>query len=265
MHVLSSRTSHPAARIRQVVICCAGLLLITLVHSAALAKFQVSESDGIFRINMVMQMQVPAYYVHRVLTDYEHIYRLYPAIVDSEILPSPDDGVVRVRTRIDDCIVFFCADLERVEDVRELPHGGLQATIVPGMSNFKSGHAKWRILDRGEQAQVIYQAQMEPDFFILPLLGSYFVKRKLRKSMLASMERIECIARIQAGLEPPDVLPARVRVAYKAPTENQGEGAALLAGEVPHQLLQAPAAGSNVRDNVDCARPCNSRGASCQP
>ena len=82
-----------------------------------------------------------------------------------------------------------------------MDHGGLQATTVPALSSFKSGHAEWKILRMEERTQVTYQAQMEPDFFIPPLIGSYFVKQKLRKSMLASLARIECIARIQAGLE----------------------------------------------------------------
>ena len=119
---------------RHIVVSCACLLmclLIPLARTADLAELQVSETQGIYSINLVMQMQVPARYVRRVLTDYEHIYRLDSAIVDSKILSSSDDGVVRGRIRIADCIAFLCKKIDRVEDVRELEHGGLQATIVP--------------------------------------------------------------------------------------------------------------------------------------
>lgn len=266
MVVLFSRTPHSAANNRHVVVSCACLLMCLLIppaRTADLVELQVSQTGGVYRINMAMEMQVPAQYVHRVLTDYEHIYRLDPAIVDSEILPSSDDGVVRVRTRIADCIAFFCTKIDRVEDVRELEYGGLQATIVPSLSNFRSGHAEWNILGMEERAQVVYQAQMEPDFFIPPLIGSYFVKQKLRKSMLASMARIECIARIQAGLEPnPELAPVQVA---DEPADDQTLRAALLAGEDPTLIDRAPAAGSTVRDNADCARPCRIKDDSCQP
>lgn len=238
-------------------------LLIPLARTADLAELQVSETEGIYSINLVIQVHAPAWHVHRVLTDFARIYRLDPAIVESEILPSPDEGVVRVRTRVHDCIAFFCMKIDRVEDVRELDHGGLQATTVPALSSFKSGHAEWKILRMEERTQVTYQAQMEPDFFIPPLIGSYFVKQKLRKSMLASLARVECIARVQAGLElNPGMDP--VMVANES-TDEVAVGAALLAGQDPTIIAQAPAAGSTASEYAGCAQPCSSSDASCQP
>jgi hypothetical protein len=263
---LFERTLQFPAHLRHVVISCACLLLclqLPLTRAVDLAKLQVSESQGVYRINLVIQMQVPVHFVYGVLTDYRHIYRLDPAIVDSEILPSPDDGVVRVRTRLVDCIAFFCVEIDRVEDVRELEHGGLKATIVPTLSNFRYGHAEWRIVAQEDLTQLIYQAQLEPDFFIPPLIGSYFVKQKLRKSVLASMERIECIARIQAGLEPNSVLqPLPVAAEHRG---HETASAALLAGEDPMLVAQAAAAGSTERTTADCTRPCRSNEDSCPP
>ena len=234
--------------------------LATLARSPQLAELQVSETDGVYTINLVMQMQAPAHYVFRVLTDYEHIYRLDPAIIDSEILPAPDDTVVRVRTRINDCIAFFCMTIDRVEDVRKLKYGGLQASIVADLSNFKSGHAEWKILASQGHARVIYHARMEPDFFIPPLIGSYFLKQKLRKSLLASLARIECIARIQAGLEPE---PGRQPVTLAKRSEDRAAADALLAGQDPTRVARAPAAGGSATTASDCTRPCRSQDTAC--
>jgi hypothetical protein len=259
------RPQFPVNR-RHVVITCVFLLLclqFPLARTVDLAELQVNETQGVYRINLVMQMQAPAHYVHGVLTDYKHIYRLDPAIVDSEILHSPDDGVVRVRTRISECIAFFCMVIDRVEDVRELDSGGLQATIIPSLSNFKYGHAEWKIVDRGNRTQVIYQAQIEPGIFIPPLIGSYFVKKKLQKNVLTSMARIECIARIQAGLEPDSV--QKPRLVADEQTGNKTLGAALQAGEEPTLIAQAPAAGNTVRGATDCNRPCSINDAACLP
>jgi hypothetical protein len=145
MKTLFERTLQFPIQRRHVVISCMWLLLCLqapLARAVDLAELQVGETRGVYRINLVTQIQAPVDYVHGVLTDYKHIYRLDPAIVDSGILPSPDDGVVRVRTRILDCIAFFCMTIDRVEDVRELENGGLQATIVPALSNFKYSHAE---------------------------------------------------------------------------------------------------------------------------
>ena len=53
----------------------------------------------------------------------------------------------------------------------------------------------------GEHTQVTYQAYMEPDFFIPPLIGSYFVRRNIRKEIMTSFTRLECVAQTQARLD----------------------------------------------------------------
>ena len=266
MNVLLGRMPHsvthtwPAGATGVCLLLCLLAPLTLPARSSNLAELQVSESGGVYTISLVMQMQVPAHYVQRVLTDYEHIYRLDPAIIDSEILPAPDDTVVRVRTRINDCIAFFCMTIDRVEDVRELEHGELDARIVAPLSNFKSGHARWRILGSREGTLVSYLAQMEPDFFIPPVIGSYFVKQKLRKNLLASLERIECMARIQADLERE---PGRNQVRLAKGTDDEAAVAALQAGQDPTRVTRAPAAGSAAREDGDCPRPCRNQGAAC--
>jgi hypothetical protein len=229
-------------------------LLIPLTRAADLAELQVSESEGVYRIRLVMQLQAPAQQVQYVLTDYTRIYRLNPSIIESEILPAPDHGVVRVRTRLLDCIAFFCKQIERVEDVRESGSGRLLATTVPALSSFKSGDAEWQIHRMGERTQVTYQAQMEPDFYIPPVIGSYFVKKKLLQGMLTSLERIECIARIHAGLER-NLAPDEPRMAIEAAGPD---------GADPTLALVAPAAGNSIGVSGDCARSCATNDASCQ-
>jgi len=262
----SSRTPLCTDRSHHGVVACACLLvclLVPRVRGAELAELQVGESEGVYRISLVMQVQAPAHHVQRVLTDYPRIYRLNPAITESEVLPAPDDGVVRVRTRMLDCIGFFCKEIDRVEDVRESGTGGLEATTVPALSSFKSGSAEWQIHGMGERSQVSYQAQMEPDFYIPPLIGSYFVKQKLVQAMLASVERIECIARIQADLEQmPPADPTRLA---KAATAVPVMDATLLAGGDPTGFAAAPAAGRPSSGRDGCARSCVGNDAAGQP
>jgi hypothetical protein len=267
MTILIAGLPRSAVHYRPVPAACIGLLLclltplVLLAQSPRLGELQVSEAGGVYTVKLVMQMQAPADYVYRVLTDYEHIYRLDPSIIDSEILPAPDDTAVRVRTRINDCIAFFCMTIDRVEDVRELEDGGLQARIVAAQSNFRSGHAEWKILASQGHTRVIYHAQMEPDFYIPPLIGSYFVKRKLRRNLLASFARIECIARIQAGLEPK---PGRDGGLLAKGADAGPAGAALLAGEDPGRAARVPAAGSPGSEADECPRPCRNQDTACQ-
>jgi hypothetical protein len=204
-------------------------------------SIEISEHAGSYRIRMVALIRAPAKSVYEVLTDYRHIYRLNPAITQSAILPSPQEGAVRVRTRIEGCIFFFCRDLDRLEEVRELDDGHLQAVIIPDYSDFSAGSADWHIQSLGDGSRIVYEAQVTPAFFIPPIIGSYFVKRAFGEAVLTSFGRLECVARIRAGLSPP----ARSYLvdATAGETELQTLRRELLAGEDPSATGVPPSAG----------------------
>ena len=170
-------------------------------HAADILQLRVSDNGGVYHISLVTEVDAPAEYVHRVLTDYVHIHRLNPSITESDILSPPGNGAVRVRTRIRDCVLIFCMELDRVEDVFEVPPYDLYSVIVPEMSNFRSGKSHWHIRSDGERSKVSYDAEMQPDFLVVPLIGPSFIKDKLRKEMTASLARIECIAKIEEELD----------------------------------------------------------------
>jgi Polyketide cyclase / dehydrase and lipid transport len=180
-----------------IVLCLAALE----VDAVDITKLEISENGGVYHINLATVIDAPAEYVYRVLTDYVHIHRLHPSITQSDILPSPRAGVVRVRTRMLDCILIFCMALDRVEDISEVPPYDLHTVIVPSLSNFLSGKADWRIEDMGDRSQLTYEAQMEPNFPVIPVIGPYFVKQKLRDELESSLTRIECIAKIEEKLD----------------------------------------------------------------
>ena len=178
------------------------LSMITLPLAAAdIEELQVTKNDGVYTIEMVVVVDVPVEYVHRVLTDYVHIYRLNPSITESEILPGPDNGAIRVRTRIVGCFFIFCMEINRVEDIKELSSDNLHAEIVPEFSNFKSGSTDWHMQGMGERSRVIYLAQMEPEFYIPPIIGSLIFKAKLRKDIVVGLMKLECLAKIQEELD----------------------------------------------------------------
>jgi hypothetical protein len=159
-------------------------------------EIQVTNNGGVYHMKIVAEVDASAEYVHRVLTDYRHIYRLNPLITESEVLSSPGNGAVRVRTRIENCTLIYCVDIERVEDVYDLSSYELHMVIVPSLSDFLSGNAKWEIGDKEEYSEIVYQAQIEPAFSTFPIVGSAIAKRRLRQEMTILMARIECIAKV---------------------------------------------------------------------
>ena len=101
----SHHTNPVDARTFSIHVLCLLLALAprVLLGAELLPRIDISEDTGNYRIRMVALIRAPAQTVYEVLTDYRHIYRLNPAITQSAILPSPNDGTVRVKTRIRGC------------------------------------------------------------------------------------------------------------------------------------------------------------------
>ena len=180
----------------------AGMVLI-LVQPLSLFAYElnhavVTEDKGIFHLQFTTIIDAPAEYVRQVLTDFTHIYRLNPSVIESEVLPSQQSDETEVRTKVLACAAIFCREVERVEIVRILASGDLQADIVPERSEFRSGKAIWKITALDSRSKLEYEATLEPDFFIPPVIGISVIGKSLKKEVINTFDRVERIASINA-------------------------------------------------------------------
>jgi hypothetical protein len=159
---------------------------------------EVTEQGGVYHIRAVAVVDAQAEYVHQVLSDFVHIYRLNPSITESEVLATSDKENTYVRTRVLGCAGYFCQELERVEKVHELPSGDLVADIVPEKSEFKSGRTVWHVEAMGERSRIVYESEMEPDFYIPPVVGRFMAKKSIRTEITTSFQNLEKIANVFA-------------------------------------------------------------------
>ena len=171
--------------------------LINPIMADEITRFDVTENGGVYSIKATVLINAPADYVRGVLTDYVHIYRLNPSIVESEVLDSTDSDITRVRTKVLGCVAGYCEELERTEEVRVLASGDIRAEVIPESGQFKTGITLWQIRSSGDNTELNYEAEIEPDFFIPPIIGSLMVKARLREEITSSFTRLEKIATIQ--------------------------------------------------------------------
>jgi hypothetical protein len=169
-----------------------------LATAYELNKAEVTEDKGIFRLQFTTIIDAPAEYVRQVLTDFSHSYRLNTSIIESEILPSRQADETTIRTKVLACASVFCREVERVDIVRILDSGDLQADIVPELSEFRSGQAIWKITAMDDRSKVVYEATLEPNFFIPPVVGISMISNSLKSEFITTFDRIERIASINA-------------------------------------------------------------------
>ena len=180
-------------------------LIILHAHSNVFAgdidELTVTEEEGIYQITVSAEIDATEKHVRRVITDYAHAYRINRSIIESEVLESSIDGNIRVRARVLACIPLFCLEVERVDEVSTLKSGNIMAVIVPEKSDFHSGEALWKIIPDDDKTQLIYQASIEPDFFIPPVIGTRLVIDNMRDQFTTTFSQIEQVARINQERE----------------------------------------------------------------
>jgi hypothetical protein len=172
-----------------------GLVSLT-AHASQLVRLDVDQKANSYAIYVVMELDAPAEKVRAILTDYAHLERLNASITASEIIGARSDGTVRVLTRFENCILFFCMTMQRMEDITEDGQGRILVTLVPDASSFRSGKAWWEVTSTKSGSRVIHRATLEPDFWLPPWIGTAILKAALRREIRASFENLECLTRM---------------------------------------------------------------------
>lgn len=177
------------------------LSFVAVADSSNLNDVIVFEKDGVYHISITAEIAASEEHVRRVLTDYLHIYRLSDSIIESRVIESSVNEKTVVETVIRCDIPVICKEVTLVEEVSTLESGNLQAVILPEKSDFRFGKAVWTITAKCEKTQLTYQASIEPDFFIPPILGTKIVVANMRSEYKTALYRIEHIARINEARE----------------------------------------------------------------
>ncbi|MEA3412200.1 MAG: SRPBCC family protein [Pseudomonadota bacterium] len=167
--------------------------------AAQILRLDVEKEADVYEIRVEMEVDAPAESVRAILTDYANLDRLNASITTSEIIGTDSNGTVRVLTRMKNCVLLFCMNVQKVEEVTEDERGRILVTIVPDSSSFRSGQASWELLSTTNGTRVIHQARMEPDMLIPPLLGTAILKNTLRNEILESFRKLVCLASRECG------------------------------------------------------------------
>ncbi len=168
------------------------LVLVGVSHSMALEidDVRITRQGRAYTAQLTFDVTASIDQVASVLTDYEHPNRLTPDVTKREVV-GRRSGITRVRTEIHSCVVLFCKDLTLTQDVTVVA-GTIQADIVPEESDFRSGYVLWLITSNDSGGSHIqYESVIEPDFFIPPVIGRFFIRKRLRQQIFATAENLE--------------------------------------------------------------------------
>ena len=164
------------------------------VHAGKVLLAQVEHDRGLYRIELDMHLDAGKGHVWRLLTDYDNYGQLNDAVQESEILGEQGAGRYRVRTVTRACVYFFCKTVRQVQDVAEIPGRYISASVLPAMSDFRHGVARVYLWPEGSGTRVRILAEVEPDFWIPPVIGPWLISRKLHSEALETLRNVERLA-----------------------------------------------------------------------
>jgi hypothetical protein len=185
------------------------LSVLTIHNMVAMAmdveELFVSHKSGDYHIRFVSSLNAPAEYVRDLIVDYKYAYRINPAITEVEVLPSDNERAMRVRNSSDHSVGPFHFKIDWTGDIEVSEHGYIRVDTVPEEGDFESGLAFWVFYPQDEGSWVLYDAVLNPSFFIPPIIGDHILMQRLRNEIISTFSRIECYAKRRLELEMEDV------------------------------------------------------------
>ena len=135
----------------------------------------------------------------RVLTNYEHFTNCSSAFVESRNLEPDNSGRPRFYTRMEGCVLMFCKSMTRSGYLVLSPPHEIVAIGYAAKSDFRFSRERWLLTPEDGGTLMTYWFEMEPKFWVPPVVGPFMIKRTLREGGIDAIDRIEAIAQ---GKEP---------------------------------------------------------------
>jgi hypothetical protein len=169
-----------------------------LAAAATIDELDVIKQRGRYSLEANARLDATPESIYAVLTDFDdNAYaRISRAYKESRYLDEPAaDGTPLVYTRMEGCMLWHCMTLERTERLETDAPRWIKSTALPEGSNFKHATSEWVLEPDGDGTVMSYKVELEPDFFVPPLIGPWYLKRTLSQGGLRAVTRIERLAR----------------------------------------------------------------------
>lgn len=178
------------------------LISILVFVPATLSAFvlhdvNVAHEDNRYRVEMRVTLEAPAEDSFAVFSDFESLPRIHKAIKKSQTAVA-EDGSITLSTLLRVCVTFYCRDLQQTQNMTLRPFvkgtGAVHAQLIPEQSDFRYGQASWTFTERLENTHLHFFAEMEPDFWVPPIIGPWLIQRRLRSEAIETSAGLERLA-----------------------------------------------------------------------
>lgn len=181
-----------------------GAALPPAAGAAEVQHLQVSRDGARYQVQLDVRLQAPGPAAFAILSDLSTLPRLNPAVQSVTARPGAPAGAARFETLIRYCFAFFCKDVRQTQDLYVEPDasgGRMRAEVLPRRGDLRYGVAHWRLQPcpgagagsgaGAGQSCMHFDATLELDFWVPPLIGPWVIQRKLRDEAVQTSTSVE--------------------------------------------------------------------------
>jgi hypothetical protein len=170
------------------------LLMPVLAAAVEITTSGVTQENNTYTVHVDARIEAPLSLVHATISDFANLADINPSIEESQVLVQTRDRQ-RVRTVVNVCILIFCKRVVQVQDVRKPDAYTIEANMVPGEGDFRSGFARWVLRADDGATRIHFTEVFEPDFWVPPLIGTWMIEDKLVEEVEVTARYIEQLTR----------------------------------------------------------------------
>lgn len=164
------------------------------LRGAELFDVQVELRNERYRLYSEAHLEVNREALYELLTDFDKFEKFTSAIVESKNIEPDEKGRPGFYARMEGCVLLFCKSFIRNGHLLLSPIAEIVAISDPQESDFKYCRERWQLIPDGEGTLLIYDFEMEPAFWVPPVIGPFYIQRVLRRGAGRAVNRIELLA-----------------------------------------------------------------------
>ena len=171
----------------------ANLVSVTPAAAVTIQSLDITHNEGRYRIAFDVSLAADPIKTYELVSNYRKWPQFFRTLKKTQLVTTFPDGRQRIRLTFRSCVLFICRRIQQLKDVSRR-QGDIFTRIVPDGKYFESGWEHWRLVGDEQDTRLQYRAELVPKFNLVPLIGPWLLKKKLRRSLLWAAEKAEELA-----------------------------------------------------------------------